>query len=33
MTLAWVAQHLEMGQWGYVWHLLQRKPKSANIED
>jgi hypothetical protein len=33
MTLAWVAQHLEMGRWGYVSHLLKGKAKSANIED
>jgi hypothetical protein len=33
MTLAWVAQHLEMGRWGYVSQLLKGKPKSANIKD
>jgi len=33
MTLAWVAQHLEMGRWGYVSHLLKGKAKSANIDD
>ena len=33
MTLAWVAQHLEMGTWGYVSHLLRGEAKSANIKD
>jgi len=33
MTLAWVAQALEMGRWGYVSHLLKGNTKSANIED
>jgi putative transposase len=33
MTLAWVAQHFEMGRWGYVSHLLNGKAKCANIKD
>ena len=33
MTLAWVAQHLAMGRWGYVAQLLKRKAQSANIKD
>jgi hypothetical protein len=33
MTLAWVAQHSEMGRWGYVSHLLKREAKSENIKD
>jgi YD repeat-containing protein len=33
MTLAWVAQHLEMGRWGYVSQLLKGKAKSAKSED
>jgi hypothetical protein len=33
MTLAWVAQHLATGRWGYVAQLLKGKPKSANIKD
>jgi len=31
LTLAWVAQPLEMGHWGCVSHLLKGKTKSANI--
>lgn len=33
LTLAWVAQHLAMGRWGYVAQLLKEKAKSANIKD
>ena len=33
MTLAWVAQHLHMGSWGYVSNLLKENVKSINIED
>jgi len=33
MTLAWVAQHLEMGRWGYVSHLLKGKAKNAITKD
>ncbi len=33
MTLAWVAQELAMGRWGYVAQLLKGKTKSANIKD
>jgi hypothetical protein len=29
MTLAWVAQHLEMGSWAYVSHLLKGKAKNC----
>lgn len=32
MTLAWVAQALKMGRWGYVAQLLKQKEKSANIK-
>ncbi len=31
LTLAWIAQRLSMGSWGYVSHLLKAKAKSANI--
>jgi hypothetical protein len=33
MTLAWVAQPLAMGRWGYVAQLLKGKAKSANVKD
>jgi hypothetical protein len=33
MTLAWVAQELEMGRWGHAAQLLKGMPKSANIND
>ena len=33
MTLAWIAERLSMGSWGYVAHLLNGKRKSANIKD
>jgi len=33
MTLAWVAQHLEMGSWCYVSHLLKGYAKTTNNED
>jgi REP element-mobilizing transposase RayT len=33
MTLAWVAEQLKMGRWGYVSQLLKRKAQSANIKD
>ena len=33
MTLAWVAEHLHMGSWGYVSNLLKGKATSINVED
>jgi hypothetical protein len=32
VTLAWVAQELAMGQWGYAAQLLKGKARSANIK-
>jgi hypothetical protein len=31
MTLAWLAQRLRMGSWGYVSNLVKGTVKSANI--
>jgi hypothetical protein len=33
MSLKWIARRLQMGNWTYVFNLVNEKPRTANLSE